>query len=205
MKKMAIYAIIAFGFTAALSAQGKGDVEFGFNVGYNSASAQTRYFSADFGSGFNAGASAAYYFSRNLSLKTKLLYDQKGWNNDIYVDDAGNEFSADYNLNYITVPVTVNWHFGNTKNWYINAGPYMGFLIDASETSHSTDVSEEFRSTDFGLAIGLGVKIPVSDKLKIFFEYEGQSGLSDIFKGTLNYDVMNTRSAFNVGINFLMQ
>lgn len=186
-------------------AQGKGDVEFGIFGGYNSSNARTRYFETDINSGFNVGASADYYFSERWSLRVKAVYDKKGWDNDIFVDGAGNEFVADYNLDYLTIPVLANFHFGNTLNWYINVGPYAGILLKASETSHDTDLTEDFKSSDFGIAMGIGVKIPLNNKLKLMLEYDGQSGFSDIFDNKLNYNVMNSRSSFNVGLNFLMK
>jgi hypothetical protein len=47
-----------------VSAQKKGDVEFGFNIGYNSSSASDDdNNSTDTGSGLNVGGSIDYYFS----------------------------------------------------------------------------------------------------------------------------------------------
>jgi opacity protein-like surface antigen len=134
-----------------------------------------------------------------------LIYDQKGWDNDYIEDTNGNVYPTDINLNYLTVPIMANWHFGNKKNWYLNFGPYFGFLLDANETQFDSDVTDVFNTTDFGLALGIGVKVPVSDKLKIFFEYDGQGGINDIFKENQYSAVTNTRSSFNVGLNFLLK
>jgi len=97
-----------------------------------------------------------------------------------------------------------NWHFARKRNWYLNFGPYIGFLMNAEETRFNLDVKDGFNATDFGLAFGVGVKIPVSDKLKISLEYEGQSGMKNIFKES-NEDVFNSRWGLNVGVNFLMK
>jgi len=59
-----------------------------------------------------------------------------------------------------------------------------------------------FKSTDFGLAYGIGVKLPVSETAKINIEYDGQSGLSDIIKNNSGTSIRNARGAFNVGIIF---
>lgn len=98
-----------------------------------------------------------------------------------------------------------NWHFGSKRNWYLNFGPYAGFLLNAKEISMNTEVKEYFNSTDFGLALGVGVKIPVSDKLKIFLEYDGQGGVSEIFKDNQGDRVTGSRGSFNVGLNFTMK
>ena len=98
-----------------------------------------------------------------------------------------------------------NWHFGKKKNWNLNFGPYAGFLLSAEETAYNTNVKEFFNTNDFGLNIGIGVKFPLSNKLKLNIEYEAQSGFSDVFKDNNNKRIIGTRGALNVGLNFLMK
>ena len=206
MKKIAI-AVVLILCTSFVFSQKKKDVEFGFNIGYNSSQvSDTNDNQSDSGSGINIGASADYYFSDTWSIKAKLIYDQKGWDNDVIQDaNSGNYYPTNFNVNYLTLPVMANWHFGNRENWYLNFGPYVGFLINAKDTNYKTNVTDAFNTTDFGLAFGIGVKLPVSDKIKVFFEYEGQGGLNDIFKNSDYSTVTNSRSSINVGINFLMK
>lgn len=206
MKKIAITLFLALVFSTTITAQKKGDVEFGLNVGFNNSTGSGEGADFDSGSGFNFGGSMDYYFSPEWSIKAKLIYDQKGWDNDFIEDvNTGNIYPTDVNLNYVTVPVMANWHFGNKKNWYLNFGLYMGFLLNAEETRFNTDIKEYFNENDFGLALGIGVKIPVSSKLKVFFEFDGQGGFNDVFSDYTYYEVTNTRSSLNVGINFLMK
>lgn len=203
MKKILIAVMVLA--IAPVFSQTKGKVEFGLNIGYNTATVSDSDFTADTGSGINLGASADYYFSDRWSMKAKMIYDQKGWDNGyVYIGDEGDEFMTDFNLNYLTIPVMANYHFAAKRNWYLNFGPYVGFLLNAEETRFGTDLKEGFNETDFGLCFGIGVKIPVSNKLKIFLEYEGQGGFSDIFKENSYSEVTTSRSSFNAGINFMM-
>lgn len=204
MKKSFFTAALTLSYTLFSLAQNKGDVEFGINIGYNSSTVTSGYFSADPGIGFNTGFATDYYFSDRWSIKGKLIYDQKGWDNGFFDNGLG-ALKADYNLNYLTIPVMANWHFGSKRNWYLNFGPYAGFLLNAKESSLNTEVNDYFNSTDFGLALGVGVKIPVSDKLKIYLEYDGQGGMSNIFKDNQGNRITGSRSAFNVGLNFMMK
>ena len=206
MKKLFIAALLAFGFSFSISAQqSKKDVELGLNVGYNRSTIVNSQNTANAGSGFNFGASAYYYFSNRWSLKGKLIYDQKGWNNDYIRDNAtGILYNTNYKVNYLTVPVMANWHFGSKRNWYLNFGPYAGFLLNAKDTRFETDVKKDFNSTDFGLALGIGVKIPVSDKAKFFVEYEEEGGFSDIFIPNSGSAFRNSRASFNMGFVFLL-
>jgi len=207
-----IYVLISLlSLSLSVWAQSKGNIEFGLMVGYNSSTVST---SDNFGdepdtySNFNAGASADFYFSDRWSIKVKGLYDGKGFSKAIVTLPEG-DFVTDVKLNYITVPVMANWHFGSKRNWYLNFGPYVGFLIAAKETRFNIDLKENFKSTDAGLAFGIGVKIPVNDKLRIFFEFDGQGGFSNILKNKYEDDdygaeVSTVRSAFNLGINFML-
>lgn len=205
MKKI-ISAVLLLLLSSTSVAQGKGDVEFGFNIGFNGASVSTPDGNTDRIGGFNAAAAADYYFSKSWSVKGKLIYDQKGWAKGFIENlNTGETFKTDYRLNYLTIPVTANWHFGNTKNWYLNFGPYFGFLMNAEETRFGLDVKEAFNTSDFGLALAIGVKIPVSNKLKLSLEYDTQSGLANIFKQSDGANVLNSRYSLNVGVNFLMK
>lgn len=205
MKKLLIAALMVVGFNSLSIAQDKGKVEFGVQVGYNSSNASDSDESADNISGVNFGVSGDYYFSDRWSLKVKAIYDQKGYGQDLFTDSG--TFHAKFRLTYLTVPVMANWHFGGKRNWYLNFGPYVGFLTKAEETETGVDLKPLFNTTDFGLALGIGVKIPVSNRLKVFLEFDGQGGFSNIFKDDEpgSDDVTNTRSSFNVGLNFLLQ
>ena len=204
MKKIVLTAILVLGLST-VSAQKKGDVEFGVNIGFNNSSVSDDQTSSDTGSGYNFAGSIDYYFSNAWSIKGKLIYDQKGWDNDLIEDTNGNLYETNINVNYLTIPIMANWHFGNKKNWYLDFGPYFGFLLDAEETRFGTDITDSFNTNDFGLALGIGVKIPVSNKLKLFFELDGQGGFNDIFKENAYSAVTNSRSSFNFGLNFLMK
>jgi len=208
MKKIIITLFILQGICSAVQAQSKNDVEFGANIGYNIAGVSqpgANYTSA-YTSGFNLGASADYYFSERWSIKAKLTYDQKGYADGIGFGGTGVNFdSFNFKLNYLTVPVMANWHFGRTRNWYLNFGPYAGFLLSAQETSTNTDVKSAFNSTDFGLALGIGIKFPISDNAKLFIEDDAQAGLVNIFKGNSGSSLQNSRSSLNIGVNFFVK
>ena len=97
-----------------------------------------------------------------------------------------------------------NWHFGSNLNWYLNLGPYIGFLVGAEDSELGLDLKDGFNSTDFGLAFGIGYKFEIDDTIKLYFEYDGQSGLSDIFKVNTGDAIRNGRSSINVGVLFVL-
>ena len=203
MKKLFTTLLIALGICTAASAQTAGTNEFGVNVGLNESTVTTgdNQTNSDYRVGFNVGVSVDHYFSDAWSLKVKVVYDQKGWNNG-YFDDGTNSFIVDYKLNYITIPVLANWHFGRTRNWYLNFGPYIGILTSAKLSDGGGDVKDLFNTTDGGLDIGIGIKIPVSDRAKFFIELNGQGGVGDIVKDNTGSALRNSASNINIGFNF---
>jgi opacity protein-like surface antigen len=201
MKKVFTTLLILLGIYSVSSAQTRSTTEIGFNIGYNASNIYYSHSdgSNDYKGGFNAGISLEYYFSNNWGFKGKAIYDQKGWGNATLNFADGTEYGATVHLNYLTIPLMADCHFGRNRNWYLNFGPYVGFLLNANESVSNTDLKDGFNSTDFGFAAGIGVKFPVSNKVKMFVEVDGQAGLTDIFKDNPYSSIQNTRSSINVG------
>lgn len=197
-------ALMLLGAGSAAHAQEKGSFEFGISGGYNAATVTAgSETNSEYRSGFNLTASGDYFFSDRWSIKAKIGYDQKGWNKGYLQDlDSGNSFETNYKLNYITIPVMANWHFGSKRNWYLNFGPYAGILLDASESTFGMDLKELMTTTDFGLALGIGVKIPVANRLKILLEADGQGGFNDVIQNNTGSAIRTSRSSLNAGLIF---
>ncbi len=203
MTKIFAALLIAMGICTASLAQVKNSVEFGANIGYNGAYVQESgaYNHTDGVGGFNVGVSAEYYFSDRWGIKGKVIYDQKGWGNGFLDEPDGSTIEGvNFKLNYVTIPIMANWHFGRMRNWYLHFGPYAGFLVNTN--AGGTDVKDAFNSSDFGLDVGIGIKIPVSNNAKLFIEYDGQSGVSNIFNSGDGSSVQNVRESINIGFVF---
>lgn len=193
-KKVWLSFALTLGVVLFSNAQEKGDVELGGQIGLNISNVESSDESADSKVSFNIGAFADFYINNRWSIKPKVIYDRKGWSEDI----------ADVRANYITLPVTANYHFGGTRRWYFNFGAYVGFLVHAEDSEFGIDLKDGFTDTDFGLAYGIGHKFPVGKNVKLFIEYEGQAGLINVFEES-SETVRNGRSAFNAGLVFLLK
>lgn len=207
MKKMMLATLIVVFTFMNVNAQDHGDYEMGLGLGLNfsNVSDLDSENSTDSRISFNINASTEYYFSDRWGIKAKLIYDQKGWANGfIFNTDTFDSVTTDFKVNYLTIPVMANWHFGSTRKWYLNFGPYIGLLLNAEDSELGMDLKEGFKSTDFGFAFGIGYKFPINDATKLFVEYEGQSGLSDIFEDNQGETIRNGRSSFNLGVVFAL-
>ncbi len=204
MKKIFTTLFAVLGIYTITNAQTKNQNEFGFNLGINSAYVSS---SAKLGSstaliwGFSAAVSGEHYLNDSWGIRTKVIYDPKGWSGGFIQDNTKTVTDVTYSLNYITVPVTLGWHFGREKNWYANAGPYVGFLLNATDSYTHSDLKSHFNSTDGGLDLGLGIKFPIAKKLKVFFEYDGQLGFANVLANSSDGAVME-RANFSVGLKF---
>ncbi|ASU35758.1 porin family protein [Mucilaginibacter xinganensis] len=204
MQKIFTTLLVVLGIYTTASAQTTGTNEFGVNIGYNAATVTTsQYTNSAYRSGFNVGVSMDHYFSDRWSIKIKAVYDQKGWN-DGYIDFGGSNgaVTTDYKLDYITIPVMANWHFGRTRNWYLNFGPYLGILLNAKESATNTDLKDAFNKADAGLDVGIGIKFPIAEKAKFFIELNGQGGVTDLVKDNTGSALRSSVSNINIGINF---
>lgn len=206
MKRSLLTAIMAVFCLTTVNAQGEGDIEIGGGFGVNFSVVRAGSENAtDSKVGFNLGGSGEYYFSDRWGIKGKLIFDQKGWGNGyMYNEDTDESFTTDYNLNYLSIPVMANWHFGSTRKWYLNFGAYAGVLLSAETKEGGIDVKEAFNSVDFGLAAGIGYKFPINDNTKLYIEYDEQYGLSNIFKNNEGTSAQNSRSSFNLGVLFTL-
>ncbi|MGD0782700.1 MAG: porin family protein, partial [Candidatus Aminicenantales bacterium] len=163
------------------------------------------------------GIFAEFGLSRHFSLVVELNSTSQGGKNDgmqlitngppglpptmdLYAD-----FQNETILDYIELPVLARLTFGEKVRFFINAGPYAGYLIRArAETSGSslifmdkagtmpivpspvsfnasTDVMASLEKWNFGLAGGGGVIVPAGPG-SLILEAHFELGLSNIQK-----------------------
>ncbi|MGC4041728.1 MAG: outer membrane beta-barrel protein [Flavobacterium sp.] len=109
MKKVIL--TLAVALTASLAnaqVREKGTIELIPQIGYSN----SNYYGGDAGSmndpisGVAFGVGGDYFFNNRWSLRSGLMFQKMGTEIGSYKDE----------LNYITIPVNANWHFGSTGN-----------------------------------------------------------------------------------------
>jgi hypothetical protein len=188
MKKiiLTVAAVFAFG-VASSQVRENGTIELAPHIGYSS------YFLngdevADLSSitSINFGVHADYFFNNRWSLRSGLLFQTMG----------AEDFSGELKLNYISIPVNVNWHFGSTRKWYLNFGPSASFLTKAEFSG--TDVKDGIESFQLGISYGLGYKLEISEKFSLLIEGQNLFGFSNIYKDS-TLTRMNAGGSLNIG------
>lgn len=200
MRKLFLAAFIAVIAGTSMNAQSdSGDFTIAPQIGVNLSSYSSPNRNYDLRTSFAGGAVVEYYFNNRWSLRSGLLYDAMG---------AKDAFGNVDKLNYLTIPINVNWHFGKKRNWFLNFGPAVSFLMSAkSELINGTeiDIKNVVSSVDVGFDVGIGYKFDLSDNMQLAIDYQGLNGFVDVVKEgeiTLLSDIKNARSSFNVGLVF---
>ena len=193
MKKLVLGAAIAM---SSLTFAQQFGVKAGMNVSSNSGLEDLNVKSKI---GFNAGVFMNAPIAENFSIQPEVLYNNLG-------AKTSGDIDATVNLDYISVPVMLQYNA--TPQFYLEAGPQFGFLVNSKVTSSNPVVQElgnqlinkdNLKSFDFGAGIGAGYWF--SPGLGINARYV--AGFSDIAKNRSSDDSNRARNNnFQVGLAY---
>ncbi len=153
-------------FTASLiSAQ---QAQFGLKAGVNVASANVSP-GADYDSkaGLHVGGLAHIHLSKNFALQPEVVYSMQG----------GERGDTKLKLNYINIPLLVQYMTDN--GFRLQTGPQLGFLTLAKTETGNVEINlkDNFNSTDFSWAFGMGYLFPEGIGLDARYNL----GISDVW------------------------
>jgi hypothetical protein len=186
MKKSSFFIIAVMAITFSANAQ-----TIGATLGANIANvAGDDIVQSDSKFNFTAGLFAEFPLTEKIGIQPEFIFSGQGYK--FMADDgAGLNVEWKQKLTYVNIPVLVNYYVA--ENFYLQAGPYLGFLTNAELNVSGTlgilggDNQEDFQGTDFGVAIGAGFKV---NKVNLGLRY--QMGMSDIeTDGSLKNRVLN--------------
>ncbi|MFW2136466.1 porin family protein [Chryseobacterium sp. TY4] len=163
--------------------------------------------------GFYGGLFMNAPLSEQFSIQPEVLYSQQGAEVKRTYTALGNTTTIDgkLNLDYITVPVM--FQFKATPEFYIEAGPEFGFLVNAKQkgdikvngntvASDTYDAKDNYNSFNMGAALGVGFN--VTENFGVNARYV--AGFTDINKdgntSLQNDDNKNRNNTFQVGLNY---
>jgi hypothetical protein len=201
MKKNILFSLMLISFFLISKAQ-KHSVEYGFQSGLNlntmigntglkqSASALT---------GLSIGGLFKVNISKHFGLKAILTYDQYGWAHRslVFADNFGNEIGKTdvlNKLNYLNLPLLAEYSFGNKVKFSIDGGVFLGFLLgnkvitkvteslQPRQAAKTSSTSNNRKATNFGVAFGAGIQIPVTHTTKLCFGVRDNFGVANIYK-----------------------
>ena len=118
----------------------------------------------DFRPGMNVGFFGKYQINNKFDGQMELLYSQQGYKDNVPIVFVGGYAIRDgYKIlsHYLNVPVLLKYFI--YKDFYIEAGPQLGFCFGARLQHNQEDIDESFKMdykpVDFSIVGGLGVYI----------------------------------------------
>ena len=138
--------------------------------------------------GFNVGVLAEIPIASTFAVKPELVFSTQG---------SKTETGSDkyiFRLDYFNLPVLIKYK--TSSGFITETGPQLGLLIGAKAVNNDveSDVKNQFTTTDFSWAFGLGYEI-ADYGFGINFRYN--LGLSDIAEGD-NSNLKN--SVYQLGV-----
>ena len=165
-------------FTAVLIAQSAfAQLDFGIKLGANVTKVDGRSFKDEFRYGYHAGAFASIGLGGKLSVQPEVLFNQYNTRVDttfsaIYTTALDFSSYRDVKLNYLTIPIILNYKLGNVIS--LQAGPQFGILMEQDKNLLENG-KEAFETGDFSLVGGLQASL---SKFRVTGRYF--VGLNDI-------------------------
>ncbi|PTX62646.1 outer membrane protein with beta-barrel domain [Kordia periserrulae] len=179
MKKISIlFVLLAIGFTAHAQ-----KISFGFKGGLNSS-----WVTGDESDGVtprigvHLGVMSEFSLSEKFSLQPELVYSQQGAQQDVAFISQGmtiaeTELKARHN--YLNLPILAKYYVA--KNFSIEAGPQIGFLLSAEQEGNGVEVDAKSALKNIDFAASLGVSYKFDSGLNFSARYNaGLSNVNDI-------------------------
>ena len=184
MKAKTILFLLALIFTSSIYSQ----IKIGVNAGATYSKPYEGYMGFDAGIDFLIGASFEYYLNENLLLKTNLNYERTSFGDSSpFTDNRGiliGQVKVTTNFDYLTIPIMAKYEFGNSKNFFVNGGPFLGFLLSLENkvitSTRQTTFTTLTKKIDVGLSFGIGTKIYINDKSDLNIELRENLGLLNL-------------------------
>ncbi len=147
--------------------------------------------------GFYAGVFMNAPISSEFSIQPEVVYSQQGAkfkSNSAGLDKA--------NLGYINVPVMIQYNA--TPDFYLEAGPEFGFMVDAKAkgnfagASYSSDIKDNLNTFNFGMGLGAGYRF--TPNLSINARYT--AGFTNVQKNNTFVDGSVKSNNFQLGLGY---
>lgn len=182
--------------------------------------------------GITGGLTARYisekYFAMICGAQVELNFSQRGWDQlfeTVSLDDNGYEVTAKdptktytRKMTYIDIPFLAHLAFGRDRGlqFFVHAGPQIGFLISESETIEGIDMNSLSNTQkavygvkiqnkfDYGIAGGGGVELRTKKAGSFIVEGRYYFALSDFYSTTKkDYFSRAAHSTISIKLTYL--
>lgn len=171
---------------------------------------------------FNYGVHFTHDFSKRIAVRVELMYQKMGGcPNSNFVSVTGDRFGVanlDIRsfliiereqackcdvLNYIKVPFMLQYSFFEKIKMDISIGQSIGYLFEWESEYLYEDKSYDSNRFDYSLLAGVGLSIPLSERIGIQINLRASRGINDIGKD-LDVEIRNEEYSAMIGIDYLI-
>lgn len=195
MKKLLLLlTLVSFEFSNAQTKE-KGAFEVTPKIGYTNFAESSNDGNTGSRNSATLSITGDYYFNNRWSLRSGFSFDNMG---GTYSFES---IKFTDRLNYFSIPVNANWHFGSTRKWNLNFGLSPSFLVSSKIESNNKSVNfpdGSINSFQLGLSYGIGYKIEINKKFGILIDAQLFSGLTDISSDP-NLSFFNSGGGYYIG------
>ena len=186
-------------FFASQYASAQTDISYGVKGGLNVSSVVgDGTDNLNMKTGIHAGGFVEFGINDHFSIQPEVLFSTQGAKSEADIDNDNINEDICTRLNYINIPVLAKIDILDGLSAQI--GPQLGILASAKNKirdNDSSDVKDSLKSTDIGLAIGLGYEIEEG----VIFDARYNMGITDIAESDFT-DQRNSTIQFSVGYRF---
>ncbi|MEO6667859.1 MAG: porin family protein [Ferruginibacter sp.] len=149
-----------------------------------------------------------HHLNKIFSLHSSIGYERKGSEFSLVATDyTGMPIGKVHGYsrwNYLTMPVMIRATFGKRINYFVNAGPYIAYLLKqvygnkagVLPAGQTNNINNDQR-IDFGISLGAGLSLPLTKNIALSFEARDNLGLYNVSKakvinnGTIKHNSIN--------------
>ncbi len=142
------------------------------------------------GMGFTIGSTVTYNYKNNLSFKSGLSFERKGFHDFTLLNDQFQNVTdiiiRSQRMDYIILPVSIQYRWPGKVGTFIHGGQYLGVLLSNKETD-LIDINPPEKEVvsyipsnrvDFGLFSGVGMFIDSKGGSILQFELRYNMGIT---------------------------
>jgi hypothetical protein len=169
------------------------------------------------GLGFSTGITAQFHVNKHWSVVTDINFERKGTHSDgVLTDNLGEVIGTvrcKQQFDYLCLPVLVRYHFGEQIRFFVNAGPYVGYLLQQNNKISSDLIGPssysskaDFIPLDAGVSAGFGMTALINSKFSYAIELRNNLGIHNISAlPVINNEKVQTNSLnLSVSLRYLL-
>ena len=139
--------------------------------------------------GFTGGVYLNYNMNKHQSIKSGISYERKGYMQSLnLITSTGRQvYEDDIYLDYLVVPLLIHANFGSKLRFFVNGGPYLGYLVNQQFISRNypqiIETNVTGKKIELGISTGIGCHFPINKLLSFTVEVRNNLTITTIYNG----------------------